>query len=78
MKNFLEWKDYPRFLTYLIQSRQVDAVLIAGSEEAYRLIPYLRLHFPPASHPRLYPLYRPDWMDGGFPRFRYCSTPAWI
>ena len=76
MKNFLEWKDYPRFLTYLIQSRQVDAVLIAGSQEAYRLLPYLRLHFPQLPHPRLYPLITPEWMDG-LPAFvDVCSTPA--
>jgi hypothetical protein len=46
MSNFLEYADYPRFLSYLIQSRQVDAVLITASQEAYRLLPYIRNRFP--------------------------------
>ena len=68
MKNFLEWKDYPRFLTYLIESRQVDAVLITASQEAYRLIPYLRKRFPELPILDYIHFVTPDWMEGGFPR----------
>lgn len=68
MKNFLEWKDYPRFLSYLIKSRQVDAVLISASQECYRLIPYLRLRFPQLPILDYIHFVTPDWMAGGFPR----------
>src|SRR6266480_2106135 len=46
MHHFLRLVDYPRFLRYLIHSRQVDAVLISHSELGYMLLPYLRSHFP--------------------------------
>ncbi len=68
MRNFLEWKDYPRFLAYLIQSRQVDAVLISASQETYRLIPYLRLRFPRLPILDYIHFVTMDWMNGGFPR----------
>ena len=31
MKNFLEYKDFPLFLAYLIQSRQVTSLLLPVS-----------------------------------------------
>src|SRR5450759_5977130 len=34
------------FLVYLIRSRQIDAVLVAGSTIGYKLLPYLRSHCP--------------------------------
>jgi glycosyltransferase involved in cell wall biosynthesis len=68
MKNFLEWKDYPRFLAYLIQSRQVDAVLVTGSQETYRLLPYLRIRFPQIPILDYIHFIIPEWMEGGFAR----------
>ena len=68
MPRFLEWEDYPRFLRYLILSRQIDAVLIASSQEGYRLLPYLRFHFPSLPIIDYLHFVTPDWMDGGFPR----------
>jgi hypothetical protein len=46
LRHFLRLVDYPRFIRYLVQSRRVDTVMIARSELAYRLLPYLRAHFP--------------------------------
>lgn len=46
LHRFLNAGDYPRFLTYLIASRQIDAVLIAQSALGYLLTPYLRAHHP--------------------------------
>jgi len=68
MHNFLEWKDYPRFLSYLIQSRQVDAVLLSASQETYRLLPYLRNRFPKVPILDYVHFITPEWMDGGFPK----------
>lgn len=68
MANFLEAKDYPRFLNYLVQSRQVDALLVAASQETYRLLPYLRARLPQLPILDYIHFVTPEWMDGGFPR----------
>jgi len=49
LPNFLHASDYPRFLAYLIQSRQIDTVVIAGSTIGYQLLPYLRSVSPGAA-----------------------------
>jgi glycosyltransferase involved in cell wall biosynthesis len=46
LHHFLRLVDYPRFLRYLIRSRQADAVLISNSRLGYLLLPYLRAHYP--------------------------------
>lgn len=46
LHSFLNLADHPRFISYLIDSRQVDAVVIANSEFGYRLLPYLRARHP--------------------------------
>jgi glycosyltransferase involved in cell wall biosynthesis len=45
-EHFLLRQDVPRFLRYLIASRGIDAVLNSNSVLGYRLLPYLRAHFP--------------------------------
>ena len=42
LPNFLSLSDFPRFILYLIESRSIDTVLIAGSTLGYQLLPYLR------------------------------------
>jgi glycosyltransferase involved in cell wall biosynthesis/GT2 family glycosyltransferase len=67
LHQFLDYADYPRFLNYLIASRQIDALVISNSELGYGLLPYLR-----ARHPRL-PLLdynhleEDGWANGGYP-----------
>ncbi|HEX2981549.1 MAG TPA: glycosyltransferase [Anaerolineaceae bacterium] len=68
LHNFLDFSDYPRFLRYLIASRQIDAILIASSVEAYRLLPYLRSHCPNIPILDYLHFVTPTWMDGGIPR----------
>jgi GT2 family glycosyltransferase/exonuclease VII small subunit len=58
--NFLRLVDYPRFLRYLVQSRQMDTVMIARSELGYRLLPYLRAHDPEVTFVGVGPGDRPD------------------
>ena len=48
LKHFLQPKDYPRFVRYLMQSRQFDAVLIFESQLGYGLLPYIRAFCPNA------------------------------
>jgi glycosyltransferase involved in cell wall biosynthesis len=68
LNNFLQMTDYPRFLRYLIQSRQVDLVLISHSELAYLLLPYLRHHC--RNIPIIDYTHMEDdsWKNGGYPR----------
>lgn len=46
LKHFLQPKDYPRFIRYLIQSRQFDAVVIYESQLGYGILPYLHAFCP--------------------------------
>ena len=67
MHHFLRLVDYPRFLRYLIHSRQVDAVLISHSELGYMLLPYLRSHFPNVTFIDFCHI-EEQWKNGGYPR----------
>ena len=46
LPHFLKPKDYPRFLHYLIRSRQIDEVLVSNCEVGKLLLPFLRAEFP--------------------------------
>lgn len=63
----LPLREYPRFLDYLIDSRNYDGVFISGSEAGHHLLPYLK-----AKHPHLlivdYCHIEEDWQNGGHPR----------
>jgi glycosyltransferase involved in cell wall biosynthesis len=69
LPNFLHLHDFPRFLAYLIQSRQVDTVVITGSTIGYQLLPYLRAAAPQTAFVDLSHVEEPHWLNGGHPRF---------
>jgi glycosyltransferase involved in cell wall biosynthesis len=69
LANFLEKVDFPRFLRYLIGSRQIDVVLVSHSELAYKLLPYLRAHCPGVTFVDYCHIDEPVWENGGHPRF---------
>jgi glycosyltransferase involved in cell wall biosynthesis/uncharacterized coiled-coil protein SlyX len=69
LPNFLHVSDYPRFLTYLIQSRQIDTVLITGSTIGYQFLPYLRAVSPGVAFVDMCHVEEPHWLNGGHPRF---------
>ncbi len=46
LHTFLNLADHPRFISYLIESRQIDAALVSNSEFGYALLPYLRARHP--------------------------------
>ena len=66
LPHFLRIADRPRFVAYLIESRQYDACLIACSQFAYQIVPYLRSRF--KDLPILDLLHLEElWGKGGYP-----------
>lgn len=46
LPTFLDRKDWPTFLEYTIETRNIDIVLISNSTSGYNLIPYIKLKYP--------------------------------
>lgn len=69
LPNFLRVADFPRFLVYLIRSRQIDTVLVTGSTIGYQLLPFLRASCPGVAFVDLCHAEEPHWLSGGHPRF---------
>jgi glycosyltransferase involved in cell wall biosynthesis len=65
---FLRPVDYPRFLLYLLRSRQVDVVMVAHAELGYHLLPFLRSHAPDVTFVDYLHIVEESWHDGGYPR----------
>jgi glycosyltransferase involved in cell wall biosynthesis/GT2 family glycosyltransferase len=68
LHHFLRLVDYPRFLRYLIASREVDVVLVSHSELGYLLLPYLRTHCPDVTFVDMCHIEEEYWKSGGYPR----------
>lgn len=68
LDHFLPLVDQPRFLHYLIQSRQIDTVLISNSYLSYQLLPYLRSHHPDVPFVDYLHMEEENWKNGGYPR----------
>lgn len=46
MTNFLDCKDYPLFVDYLISSRNISSIFVHNSKLGYALLPYIRDKYP--------------------------------
>ncbi|RCK77227.1 MAG: Beta-1,3-glucosyltransferase [Anaerolineae bacterium] len=68
LPDFLPINEYPRFLKFLIELRQIDLIFLQGTLEGYRLLPYLRILFPNIPIVDYLHFVIPEWMDGGYPR----------
>ena len=69
MGRFLVHADYPRFLAYLAETRQVETVLVSHSMLGYQLLPWLRRRLPKVVFTDYLHIDMPDWKSGGYPRF---------
>ncbi len=69
LPNFLRLVDFPRFVLYLIRSRQIDTLLVSGSTLGYQILPYLRAFAPEVAFLDLCHAEEPHWLNGGHPRF---------
>jgi len=46
LPEFLSPAHYPAFVSYYLQSRQIDLILLSDSREGRCMLPWLRQHFP--------------------------------
>jgi glycosyltransferase involved in cell wall biosynthesis len=67
LHHFLRLVDHPRFLRYLLQSRQPDVVMVSNSELGYGLLPYLRASAPGATFVDFAHMEEEYWKSGGYP-----------
>jgi glycosyltransferase involved in cell wall biosynthesis len=67
LPTFLAHRDFPRFLRYLIESRNIDTLLVSNSEFGYGIVPYLRFYFPDLSILDFCHSEVEDWQGGGYP-----------
>jgi glycosyltransferase involved in cell wall biosynthesis/GT2 family glycosyltransferase len=68
LPNFLRTVDFPRFLLYLIHSRQIDLMIISNSYLGYQLLPFLRAHCPQVAFVDYIHIEEEYWKNGGYPR----------
>ncbi|MBK7766261.1 MAG: glycosyltransferase [Sulfuritalea sp.] len=69
LPRILHLSDYPRFLTYLINSRRIDTVVVTASTLGYQLLPLLRASAPGTAFVDICHVEEPHWLNGGHPRF---------
>lgn len=46
MASFLDRKDWPTFIEYIIETRNIDLIIISNSTTGYNMIPYIKLKYP--------------------------------
>ena len=46
MPSFLDRKNWPTFISYVIETRNIDLILITNSVTGYNFVPYLKLNYP--------------------------------
>ncbi|OLD57869.1 MAG: hypothetical protein AUI54_01070 [Acidobacteria bacterium 13_1_40CM_2_56_5] len=68
LNHLLKVTDWPRFISYLIESRDIDNVLISNSDFAYSILPYLRARFPNLAFSDYCHMEEEYWKGGGYPR----------
>lgn len=68
LSHFLQPADYPRFLHYVIRSRQPDLILISCSDFAYKALPFLRQVAPGTPVADYCHVVEEYWLAGGHPR----------
>jgi glycosyltransferase involved in cell wall biosynthesis len=65
---FLKSSDFPRFLLYLIESRNIDVVLTSNSYLAYQFLPFLRSRRPDVAFVDYVHMEAEHWRNGGVGR----------
>ena len=68
LSNFLNDSYWLAFTRSVIESRQIDIVLISNSYIAYHFLPILRVEFPHIAFVDYTHAYDPGWRGNGYPR----------
>jgi len=68
LPQFLEMKNYAAFISYFIQSREIDVLFLSNSYYGYYLLPWLRKEFPELAIIDYVHMEEWYWRNGGFAR----------
>lgn len=68
LTTFLDKKDWPAFIDYLIKSRNYDLIFQSNSEYGYYVIPWLKCRYPDIPIIDYVHMEEWHWRDGGYPR----------
>jgi Glycosyltransferase len=68
LPSFLDVKDYPEFISYFINSREIDIIFLSNSYYGYYIIPWLKKEFPKISIVDYVHMEEWYWRKGGFAR----------
>lgn len=68
LTTFLDKKDWPAFIDYLVKSRNYDLIFQSNSEYGYYLIPWLKCRYPEMPIIDYVHMEEWHWRDGGYPR----------
>ena len=77
LPNFLDDKDWLAFAQYILESRQIDLVLISNCYIAYYFLPLLRQVFPHVAFVDFTHTIDPGWRGNGYPRLS-CQFSQWL
>lgn len=68
LPNFLGIHEFPKFISYLINSRDFDLVMVQNSLIGYLILPFLKYNFPNVRFIDLTHTVTTEWLCGGYPR----------
>ena len=68
LPDFLDPADYPEFISYYIQSRGIDVLMLSNSYSGYYMIPWIREHFPDLAIVDYVHSVDKSWREGGYAR----------
>ncbi len=68
LPDFLDPAHYLEFVSYFVQSREIDAIMVSNSYDGYYMIPWLRQHFPDVAIVDYVHMEEWYWRKGGFAR----------
>ncbi|MFC4805753.1 glycosyltransferase family 4 protein, partial [Filifactor villosus] len=68
LPSFLDIRNYPEFISYFIQSRDIDILFLSNSYYGYHLIPWIRKEFPGLAIIDYVHMEEWYWRNGGYGR----------
>ena len=68
LPNFLDPAHYVEFISYYIQSRDIDVIMLSNSYDGYYMMPWIRQHFPDVAIVDYVHMEEWYWLAGGFAR----------